>query len=86
MSMLDQTLEFFMRQFKVKTKELPAEYALARASELGRFFAVELHYKNQPIRLIVAASQLPDELNPKPTISPATAERLPATATPAGAP
>jgi hypothetical protein len=66
-TMLDSTLDFFLRSFRLRNKELKREEALAAAADLTRFFAVELQYKGSPIRLIVAASAVPEDfqLNPR---------------------
>lgn len=61
MSMLDSTFDLLLKSFKVRSKELPADEALRFAGELKRFFAVELIYKKQPVRLIVATSNVPRE-------------------------
>lgn len=61
MSMLDSTFDLLLKSFKVRSKELPATEALRFAGQLTRFFAVELIYKKQPVRLIVAASNVPRE-------------------------
>lgn len=59
MNVLDNTLDFFVRSFKVKSKELSREDAMRLGGELGRFFAVELVYRGAPVRLIVCASAVP---------------------------
>lgn len=61
MSMLDSTFDLLLKNFKVRSKELPAAEALRLAGDLKRFFAVELVYKKQPVRLIVATSAVPRE-------------------------
>ncbi len=65
--MLDSTLDFFLRSFRLRSRELKRDEAMAAAADLTRFFAVELHYKGSPIRLIVAASAVPEDfqLNPR---------------------
>lgn len=64
MTMLDSSLSFFLKSFKLRSRELKRDEAITAAGDLSRFFAVELHYKGKPIRLIIAASAVPDELNP----------------------
>lgn len=65
MTMLDSSLSFFLKSFRLRSRELTLNEATAAAGGLSRFFAVELHYKGKPIRLIIAASDVPDELNPR---------------------
>lgn len=62
MTMLDSTLAYFLKGLKIRSKDLTADEALKAAAELKQFFAVELHYKGNPIRLIVAASSIPEGL------------------------
>lgn len=62
MSSLDSMYEFLMKAFKVQSKELTAEDAMREAGKLPRFFAVQLNYKGTPVRLIVAASTVPRDL------------------------
>ena len=67
MNMLDQTFDLLLRSLKVRHKALSREKALQAAAEFSHWFAVELIYKGQPVRLILATSQALDELNqPKP--------------------
>lgn len=65
--MMDSMLGYFLRGLKLRSRELKADEALKAAAELSHFFAVELHYKGTPVRLIVASSAAPDglELNPR---------------------
>jgi len=60
--MMDATLAFFTKGLKLRSCELKQDVALVEAAKLGHFFAVELNYKGTPIRLIVAASSVPDGL------------------------
>jgi len=57
----DSTFDFFLKAFKVRTKECQRDEAINYAGALKHFFAVELTYKKKPIRLIVAASDIPSE-------------------------
>ena len=67
MNMLDQTFDLLLRSLKVRHKTISREKALQAAGEFSHWFAVELIYKGQPVRLILATSQVLDELNqPKP--------------------
>lgn len=59
--MIDSTLGFFLRSFRIRTRELKRDVALTAAGDLAKFFAVELQYKGNPVRLIVAASTLPED-------------------------
>jgi len=82
MTLLDSTLAYFFRSFKLRHKELPADQAIKAAVEMKVFFAVELYFKGSPIRLIVAASQIPPDLqqlagsraSPAPALTGSTVE------------
>jgi hypothetical protein len=63
MNVLDSTFDLLLRSLKVRHKALSREKALQAAGEFSHWFAVELIYKNQPVRLILATSQALDELN-----------------------
>ncbi len=60
MSVMDSTLALFLRSFNIRSKELSQTDALKYAADLPRFFAIELNYKGTPVRMIVAASTVPD--------------------------
>ena len=62
-TMLDATFDFLLKSFKVRSTELAAADALKHAAELRRYFAVELTYKGELVRLIVAASNVTREFS-----------------------
>lgn len=61
MSGTDTMLEFLMKSLKVQSKEIALAVATQEASKLSRFFALQLDYKGTPVRLIVAASDVPPD-------------------------
>src|SRR5580658_5053368 len=62
MTMLDQTFDYFVRAFRLKTKELEKVEALTLGADLTRFFAVEMNYRGQAVHMIVCAAGVPPGL------------------------
>jgi hypothetical protein len=62
MTMMDQTFDYFVKAFRLKTKELTRVEALSLGADLQRFFAVEMSYKGRPVRMIVCATGVPGDL------------------------
>ena len=62
---MEPMLAYFMKSFKLRTKQITIEEAVKAAAGMAEFHAVELHYKGQPIRLIVASTASFESLNQK---------------------
>jgi hypothetical protein len=58
----DGLFDSLMKALKIRSLEISREKALAYAGDLKKFYAVELTYKNTPVRLIVAANSVPYDL------------------------
>lgn len=58
----DSMMDLLLKSFKVKHRALERDRALQASETFSQWFAVELVYQNKPIRLIVAAAGLPDDL------------------------
>lgn len=58
----NHVLDFLMRSFRMQHKEVTRETALKAAGELAKFFAIELTYQGRPIRIVIAASEVPENL------------------------
>jgi hypothetical protein len=72
--MMEPMLSYLVKSFKLRSRELTVDEAVKAAAGMQQFHAVELHYKGNPVRLIVASStpmpeKLFDSLNEKRAIA-----------------
>jgi hypothetical protein len=59
----DSMFDLLLRSFRVRSKALTRDQAQKATEHFSQcqWFAVELTYKNQPVRLVIATDRVPDE-------------------------